>query len=54
LLLSEASGALRHAFLGERQVARIPGLPRDLPLRSIEALASSAAAPWAPASPSPC
>ncbi|WP_206244182.1 3-hydroxyacyl-CoA dehydrogenase NAD-binding domain-containing protein [Novosphingobium terrae] len=36
LLVSEASGALRHAFLGERQVARIPGLPRDLPLRAIE------------------
>jgi 3-hydroxyacyl-CoA dehydrogenase len=38
LLVSEASCALRHAFLGERQVARIPGLPRDLPLRSIEAV----------------
>jgi 3-hydroxyacyl-CoA dehydrogenase len=36
LLVSEASCALRHAFFGERQVARIPGLPRDLPLRSIE------------------
>ncbi|WP_343616434.1 3-hydroxyacyl-CoA dehydrogenase NAD-binding domain-containing protein [Novosphingobium sp.] len=38
LLVSEASCALRHAFFGERQVARIPGLPRDLPLRSIESV----------------
>lgn len=35
LLNSEPSRGLRHAFLGERQVARIPGLPKDLALRPI-------------------
>ncbi|TGX49099.1 3-hydroxyacyl-CoA dehydrogenase [Sphingomonas gei] len=35
LILSEASRGLRHAFFGERQVARIPGLPKDVSPRSI-------------------
>lgn len=35
LLATPASGGLRHAFFGERQVARIPGLPKDLAQRPI-------------------
>jgi 3-hydroxyacyl-CoA dehydrogenase len=35
LLASEASRGLRHAFFGERQVARIPGLSKDTNPRAI-------------------
>jgi len=35
LAASEASRGLRHAFFGERAVARIPGLPADVAPRSI-------------------
>jgi 3-hydroxyacyl-CoA dehydrogenase len=35
LIASEASRGLRHAFLGEREVARIPGQPKDTRHRTI-------------------
>src|SRR5205807_2565652 len=31
-LFSDQSKALIHVFFGERQVAKVPGLPRDTPL----------------------
>ena len=39
LLVSDASRALCHAFFGERVVARIPGISRDLASRRIERVA---------------
>jgi 3-hydroxyacyl-CoA dehydrogenase len=35
LMQSDASRGLRHAFFGERTVARIPGLPRDVQPRPV-------------------
>ncbi len=39
LKASSQSRALRHAFFGERAVAKIPGLPADTPVREIRAAA---------------
>jgi 3-hydroxyacyl-CoA dehydrogenase len=39
LRASPQSAALRHAFLGEREVAKIPGLPADTPTREIRRVA---------------
>ena len=39
LMASEASLGLRHAFFGQRKVARIPGLSRDVAPRTIETVA---------------
>ncbi|MFO1402856.1 MAG: 3-hydroxyacyl-CoA dehydrogenase NAD-binding domain-containing protein [Steroidobacteraceae bacterium] len=36
LRASPQAAALRHAFFGEREVAQVPGLPRDTPLRTVE------------------
>lgn len=36
---SAQAAALRNAFLGEREVARVPGLPDDLPTREIRRVA---------------
>ena len=36
LRLSNTSQAMRHLFFAERQAGKIPGLPRDVALRSIE------------------
>jgi 3-hydroxyacyl-CoA dehydrogenase len=36
LRASPQAAALRHAFFGEREVAQVPGLPRDTPLRKVE------------------
>ena len=33
---SPQAAALRHAFFGEREVARVPGLPPDTPTREVE------------------
>ncbi len=35
VLRSGASASLRHLFFAEREAAKIPGLPKDLPLREI-------------------
>ena len=35
LKASSQSRALRHAFFGEREVAKIPGLPTDTPIREV-------------------
>ena len=35
LSASPQAAALRHAFFGEREVARVPGLPRDTPTRDV-------------------
>ncbi len=35
LRASPQAAALRHAFLGEREVAHVPDLPRDTPVRSV-------------------
>ncbi|NYT64412.1 enoyl-CoA hydratase/isomerase family protein [Alcaligenaceae bacterium] len=35
---TDESKALRHAFFAEREAARIPNLPRDLPLRNIQSI----------------
>ncbi|HLJ96079.1 MAG TPA: 3-hydroxyacyl-CoA dehydrogenase NAD-binding domain-containing protein [Gemmataceae bacterium] len=35
-LFSEQSKALIHVFFGEREVAKIPGLPKDTPIRPIK------------------
>ena len=39
LKASTQSKALRHAFFGEREVAKIPGLPADTPSREIHSVA---------------
>ena len=39
LKASAQSRALRHAFFGEREVAKIPGLPTDTPTRDIRSVA---------------
>ncbi|MCY7387705.1 MAG: enoyl-CoA hydratase/isomerase family protein, partial [Burkholderiales bacterium] len=39
LKASSQSRALRHAFFGEREVAKIPGLPADTPVREIRSAA---------------
>jgi len=39
LMASEASLGLRHAFFGQRKVARIPGLPKDVAPRAIDTVA---------------
>jgi 3-hydroxyacyl-CoA dehydrogenase len=39
LMASEASLGLRHAFFGQRKVARIPGLSKDIAPRTIETVA---------------
>ncbi len=36
---SPQAAALRNAFFGEREVAKVPGLPEDLPTRKIERVA---------------
>ncbi|MDA7415961.1 3-hydroxyacyl-CoA dehydrogenase NAD-binding domain-containing protein [Xenophilus arseniciresistens] len=36
VLRTPQSQAMRHLFFAERQTGKIPGLPKDLPLRSIE------------------
>jgi 3-hydroxyacyl-CoA dehydrogenase len=36
LRASPQAAALRHAFFGEREVAQVPGLGRDVPLRPVE------------------
>ena len=49
-LFGEQSRALIHAFFGERTVARIPDLTKDVTPLVVNAPPSSAPAPWAPAS----
>ncbi len=39
LLASSESQAQRHAFFGEREVAKVPGLPDDTPTRPLSAVA---------------
>ena len=36
LRASPQAAALRHAFLGEREVAHVPDLPRDTPVRAVK------------------
>ena len=36
LRASPQAAALRHAFFGEREVAQVPGLARDTPVRTVE------------------
>ncbi len=38
LRLSQTSKALRHMFFAEREAAKIPGLPKDTPLRQIQSV----------------
>ena len=47
---SAEARALRYAFFAEREVARLPDIPRDTPLRPIRPRPSSAPARWAAAS----
>ncbi|CAN5125192.1 3-hydroxyacyl-CoA dehydrogenase NAD-binding domain-containing protein [soil metagenome] len=39
LLTGAQSAALRHMFMAERTAAKIPGLPKDLPLRPVKTIA---------------
>ena len=47
---SAEARALRYAFFAEREVARLPDIPRDTPLRPIKPQPSSAPGRWAAAS----
>lgn len=39
LMASPQSAALRHAFFAEREVAKVPGLPKDTPARPVKSAA---------------
>jgi len=47
LMASPESKAQRHLFFGEREVAKVPGLPDDAPLRSVKSVALLGAEPAA-------
>src|SRR6266850_1619433 len=50
-LFSDQSKAMIHVFFGEREVAKIPDVPKETPLIPVKSAAVVAPEPWAEASP---